>query len=162
MISFVVGRFDWYTSCEHKQTGSVRIYCMSGESSLAEYQACAGPKIGDVAPWLVSLCDCCSSPCSDPRALPEWGHSQKGNIHHHLEKKNRWYYLTYTGRSGKYWKWQQRKVTDVAYEANYISRACWKKQVHCLWVNQRWWGLMRVTDHVVFSLTAVSDSESDP
>lgn len=31
---------------------------MSDESSLAEYQACAGPKIGDVAPWLASLCDC--------------------------------------------------------------------------------------------------------
>lgn len=51
-----------------------------------------------------------------------------------LRKKTRWSNLTYTGRSGKYWKWLQRKVSDVTYEASYVRRACWKKEVDCHWL----------------------------
>jgi len=39
----------------------------------------------------------------------------------HLQRKPRWFNLTYTGRSGKNWKWLQRKVSDVTYDANFSA-----------------------------------------
>lgn len=100
-----------------------RIYCMSDESSLAEYQACAGPNIGDVAPWLASLCDCVVWLFPHPaltQVLPEWGHSQKGNIHHHLEKKTQ---MVLPNIHRKEWKILEM-ATKKSYRCDLWSQLC--------------------------------------